>query len=119
MQNEITPGIIQEWTSGWWLWKRKINVRAQQVELPEEFGGLVALARVVISVNGKIVHEDEIPWPMPKGEGVLPYQVYLLAKLPEYAYPEWQPILKRFAFKCKGFVPPKNLRWLKVIHYTG
>ena len=103
--------ITQEWTTGWWLWKKKIQVRAEQVEMPPEYQGHAVTAKVAISVNGVPVHTANIPWGMPRGAVTLPLQVYFLAKEPRSRAPEWQPALERFALMCEGFTPPEHLGW--------
>lgn len=111
-ENRIAE-VTKEWTEERWPRKKVIKVQAQQTEMPEIYGGLAALAKVTISVNGEVAHEAEIPWAMPKGEVMLPLQVYLLAKYPDYEHPEWQPVMEQFAFKCEGFAPPEELWWSK------
>jgi hypothetical protein len=108
----MLASITKEWKTGR-LFKKRIKVHAQQVEMPKEYGGLTALAKVTIEVNGKIVHEADIPWAMPKAGFMLAIQVYMLSKQPDYAHPEWQPILEQFAFKCEGFTPPARMWWSK------
>ncbi|OGI31950.1 MAG: hypothetical protein A3G09_03260 [Candidatus Moranbacteria bacterium RIFCSPLOWO2_12_FULL_48_12] len=81
--------------------------------MPPEYGGMAATAKVTIYKNGKVVHEADAPWPMPKADITLAFQVYMLAKQPDYTHPEWQPIMEQFAFKCEGFTPPAKMWWSK------
>lgn len=108
-----TVDITKEWTTGHLFWKKRIKVHAQQIEMPKEYGGLSALAKVTIEVGGKVVHKADIPWAMPKADIMLAMQVYMLAKQPNYKHPKWQPIMEQFAFKCKGFEPPADMWWSK------
>jgi hypothetical protein len=107
------PRITKHWSTGRLWWKKKIQVDAEQVEMPPEFGGLSATAKVTIKENGVVVHEADIPWPMPKMDIMLPLQVYTLAKKPDYAHPKWQPIMEQFAFSCDGFSPPTKMWWTR------
>jgi len=68
-------------------------------------------AKLTITVNGKIAHEADIPWALPNGNVTLPMQVFLLSQMPTYKYPEWQPIMERFARHCEGFAEPTQMFW--------
>jgi hypothetical protein len=105
--------LTQEWSTGWWLWKKNYKVEAEQVDLPPELGFIPgsATAKVKIFLNGKIEHEADIPWMMPKLEIMLPLQVYMLSQQPDYPHPHWQPILEQFALLCEGFERPTHLYW--------
>lgn len=110
-QKSLTS-ITKEWTVRRKLiFKDRIKVSAEQVEMPPKFGGIAVTAKVKIYKNGVIIHEAEVPWPMPKDDIMLAMQVYLLAKKPDYSKPEYQPYMEKFALMCKGFEPPDRLWW--------
>lgn len=109
--NTRNPQLTKEWSTGWWPFKRYIKVVAEQVDMPPEYGGMAATAKVTIFKDDKVVHVAEAPWGMPKADIMLVLQVYMLAKQPEYEYPEWQPIMERFCTMVDGFEPPTQMYW--------
>jgi len=104
--------ITKEWTEGR-LWKKRYKVHAEHVELGPEYGGLAVGAKVTIFLNDRQVYTQDVPWPAPKADLMLPFQVYLLAKEPNSPTPKWQPVLEKFALRCEGFTPPTELYWGK------
>lgn len=93
------------------LAKKQIEVHAWQEEVNPPFMPGASTAKLTITVDGKVELEDEIPWPLPNGNLMLALQVFLLSKMPDYAYAEWQPVMERFARRCEGFAEPSKIWW--------
>lgn len=91
--------------------KKVICVDAEQVSYKEDETGMTATAKLTISVDHKVVHQADIPWPMPKSSIMLSLQVYTLSQYPNYKSPEWQDIMEKFCYQCEGFERPHKLWW--------
>lgn len=107
--------VIHSWTTGWWLWHRKIEVHARQMAVPEEQDVYfsIAWAHATIVIDGKIVHTATIPWALPRGERMLATQLYMLAYEQIYRATPWRPILVRSAYMCEAFAPPPIMMWTR------
>lgn len=93
----------------------KVTVR--QFKLDEKIYGPIPIAGASFEINdeqkGLKILECEIPFPMPPGKATLLMQVYLISKMPDWEYPEYQRVLEKFCFSFPEFRPPDKLWWGK------
>ena len=114
MLSQNLATVTKRWTRTYgFLWHKRqaIEVTVQQVALPQDSIGLFATAQLTITIDGKLMLEESLPWPMPRAEIMLPLVVYMLARYPKYEHPEWRPVLMKFCSLCDGFTPPLALHW--------
>lgn len=106
--------ITKRWTRrhGFlWYYEQIIDVTAQQIAVPNDTLGIFATGKLTISVDGKVVLEEDLPWATPRGEIMLPLVVYMLARYPGYNHPEWRRTMMKFCSRCEGWTPPLALHW--------
>jgi hypothetical protein len=95
-------GKLGSTTKSWTEGGKMIVVHAEQNPIEGALGD-AATASIDISIDGKLVFEDKIPWPMPRGELFLGLQVHTLSTQPRYPKTQFQPIMAKFALMCEGF----------------
>jgi hypothetical protein len=96
------------------LFKERIGVVAGQLPIPEYPNGIEATAQISILIDGRLAHQDLIPWALPRSALMLAQQVYLLAMSTDYDGSPWKPFLVKFCAQCPNFRPPDRILYTKI-----
>lgn len=98
------PQITRSWKrrKGFlWLQADIIKVVAQQVPGNDQTG-MTCLARIEISVNGRVTHAGCCMQDAPKSQKMLSHQVSRLAEQLEYVGTDLEKIMRKFCSLCPG-----------------